>query len=115
MSILLKYAITALLVVVISETAKVNDKMGALVASLPLVTLLVLFWLYIEHQPDEKIANHAYYTFWYVLGSLPFFLVFPFLLGRLNFFVALLISTVITLALFAVYTVVLSRFGIELL
>lgn len=115
MSIFLKYAITALLVVIISETVKINEKLGALLASLPLVTLLVLFWLYIEHQPHEKIANHAYYTFWYVLGSLPFFLFFPWLLGKFNFFMALLTSTAVTLLLFYLYAVVMARFGIKLL
>ncbi|MEQ1766138.1 MAG: DUF3147 family protein, partial [Methylotenera sp.] len=57
--IVMKYLITAGLVVLISELAKRSDKLGALVASLPLVTLLTLIWLYIEQQPTSKIANHA--------------------------------------------------------
>jgi hypothetical protein len=74
--IITKYAITALLVVLISEVAKRSDKLGALIAALPMVTVLAMIWLYLEGQPAEKISNHALYTFWYVLPTLPMFLVF---------------------------------------
>ena len=69
--IITKYLITAGLVVFISEIAKRSDKLGGFIAALPLITLLTLIWLYIEKQSDEKIANHAYYTFWYVIPTLP--------------------------------------------
>jgi L-asparagine transporter-like permease len=49
-----KYLITAALVVAISEMAKRTEKIGALLASLPLVTILALIWLYVEKQPDEN-------------------------------------------------------------
>ena len=72
--IIFKYLITAGVVVMVSEFAKRSDKLGGLIAALPLVTVLTLIWLYVEHQPISKIANHAYYTFWYVLPTLPMFL-----------------------------------------
>ena len=78
--ILIKLFATAAVIVLISEIAKISDKLGALIASLPLITFLTLIWLYVEKQDQEKIANHAYYTFWYVLPTLPMFLLFPFLL-----------------------------------
>lgn len=112
MSLLLKYAVTALLVVVISEIAKYSDKLGALVSSLPLVSILVLCWLFVEQQSGEKIANHAFYTFWFVIGTLPFFLMFPWLLERFYFPVALAISLVITLIIFYIYLFLLEKFGI---
>lgn len=77
--IIFKYLLTAGMIVIISEIAKKSDRLGGLIAALPLVTVLTLIWLYIENQPNEKIANHAYYTFWYVLPTLPMFLVFPYL------------------------------------
>ncbi len=67
--IISKYAITAGLVVLISELAKRSDRLGGLVAALPLVTVLTLVWLYVEQQPTARIANHAWYTFWYVLPT----------------------------------------------
>jgi hypothetical protein len=102
-------------VVVVSEVAKRNDRLGAFVASLPLVTVLVLIWLYVEDQPTTKVANHAWYTFWYVLPTLPMFLAFPWLLNRFTFWVALGISIVVTAGFFALYATTLRRFGISLI
>lgn len=61
--IILKYAITAGMIVLISEVAKRSDKLGGLISALPLVTILTLIWLYSENQSTDKIANHAWYTF----------------------------------------------------
>lgn len=110
-----KFAITAALIVLVSEVAKRSDKAGALIAALPLVTLLALVWLHVEGQPQEKVANHAWYTFWYVLPTLPMFLAFPFLLPRIGFWPSLLASAVITVVSFGVFALVLRRFGINLL
>ncbi|MCU0953263.1 MAG: DUF3147 family protein [Hyphomicrobium sp.] len=112
--IVTKYAITAFLVVAISEIAKRSDKLGGLVAALPLVTVLTLVWLWVEGQGDAKIANHAWYTFWYVVPTLPMFLLFPYLLPRIGFWATMGISVVVTMASFAVFAVLLRRFGIEL-
>jgi len=57
--IITKYLITAAVVVLITEVAKRSDRLGALVAALPIVTILALIWLYVENQSTEKIANHA--------------------------------------------------------
>jgi uncharacterized membrane protein (GlpM family) len=113
--IVTKYLITAAVVVLVSELAKRSDKLGAFVAALPLVTVLVLIWLYVEQQPQEKIANHAWYTFWYVLPTLPMFLVFPVLLPRFGFWLTLLASVVITVFCFALFAFVLRRFDIHLM
>lgn len=110
-----KYLLTAAVVVLVSEFAKRSDKLGGLIAALPLVTFLALIWLYVEKQPPEKIANHAWYTFWYVVPTLPMFLAFPALLPRIGFWPTLLASVVITVVCFGVFAVVVRRFGIELL
>jgi hypothetical protein len=113
--IIVKYLTTAAVVALVSELAKRSDKLGAFVAALPLVTILALIWLHLEHQPAAKLANHAWYTFWYVLPTLPMFLAFPALLPRLGFWPTLLVSAVITLLCFGFLALVLRRFGIELL
>lgn len=113
--IITKYLVTAAVVVAVSELAKRSDRLGALVASLPMVTVLALLWLYLEKQPQEKLANHAWYTFWYVLPTLPMFLAFPAMLARWGFWIALGASAVITMACFAVLAFALRRFGVELL
>jgi hypothetical protein len=66
-----KYLLTAAVVVLVSEAAKRSDKFGGFIAALPLVTFLTLIWLYAEKQPEAKIANHAWYTFWYVVPTFP--------------------------------------------
>jgi len=113
--IITKYLITAGLVVAVSEFAKRSDKLGALIASLPLVTVLTLIWLHVEKQPEAKLANHAWYTFWYVVPTLPMFLAFPALLARWGFWPALGISVVLTIACFALFALFVKRFGIALM
>lgn len=113
--IIFKYAITAGLIVLISEVAKRSDKLGALIAALPMVTILAMIWLYVEKQPDEKIANHAWYTFWYVVPTLPMFLIFPSLLPRIGFWPTLGASALITVICFVVFAQVVKRFGVELM
>lgn len=113
--IITKYFLTAAVVVLVSELAKRSDKLGGLVAALPLVTVLTLIWLHLEHQPTEKIANHAWYTFWYVVPTLPMFLAFPVLLARIGFWPSLLACIIITVVCFGLFALALRRFGIELL
>jgi hypothetical protein len=113
--IITKYLITAGMVVLISETAKRSDKLGSLLAALPLVTVLTLVWLYIEQQPSNKIANHAWYTFWYVIPTLPMFLAFPYLLTRFGFWLGLMIACLLTVCCFIGFALLVKRFGIELL
>lgn len=110
-----KYAVTALIIVIVSETAKRSDRMGALIASLPLVTVLTMIWLYAEKQGSAKIANHAYYTFWYVLPTLPMFLLLPWMLNKgIGFWPSLLMGVVVTFLCFALAAIILKRWNISL-
>lgn len=110
-----KYLLTAAVVVLVSEAAKRSDRLGGFLAALPLITVLAMIWLYVERQPLEKIANHAWYTFWYVLPTLPMFLLFPRLLARLGFWLALLAGALLTVACFGLLALLLRRFGVQLL
>lgn len=110
-----KYLLTAGMVVFISEVAKRSDRLGGFIAALPLMTLLTLTWLYIENQPEEKIANHAYYTFWYVIPTLPMFLLFPLLLPKLGFWITMGACVGTTAICFEVFSLVLKALGINLL
>jgi hypothetical protein len=113
--IITKYLLTAGMVVFISEVAKRSDRLGGFIAALPLMTLLTLVWLFIENQPEEKIANHAYYTFWYVIPTLPMFLLFPYLLPRIGFWLTMGSSVVATIICFGLFAVLMKNFGVELL
>ncbi|MCU6499168.1 DUF3147 family protein [Rugamonas sp. A1-17] len=113
--LIIKYLLTSAVVVAVSEFAKRSDRIGALVAALPLVTLLALIWLYVEKQPEQKIANHAWYTFWYVVPTLPMFLAFPALLPRIGFWPTLLACVAITIVCFGLFALLVRRLGIDLL
>ena len=113
--IITKYLLTAGLVVFISEVAKRSDRLGGFIAALPLMTLLTLVWLYVENQPEEKIANHAYYTFWYVIPTLPMFLLFPLLLPKLGFWLTMGACVVATIICFGLFALMMKGFGINLL
>ncbi len=105
-----KYLCSAALVVAISELAKRSDRLGGLLAALPLVTLLSLCWLYLEQQPQQKLANHAWYTFWYVLPTLPMFLCFPWLLRQFGFWGAMAASCVLTICCFVLLGWILQKY-----
>src|ERR1700754_1992812 len=113
--IVTKYLITAAIVVAVWEVGKRLDRLGALLASLPLVTLLALTWLHIEKQSPEKITNHAWYTFWYVVPTLPMFLAFPALYAKFGFWPAMGLSAVITMVCFLVFALIVRRMGVQLL
>ena len=118
MPILIKYLITSGLIVLISEVVKRSDRVGAMLAALPLVTTLAMIWMFFDHSSDqrvEKIANHAYYTFWYVVPTLPMFLVMPWMLRKgIHFGWALGAYCLGTMILFALFAIVVKRFGIDL-
>ena len=100
---------------IISEVAKRNDKLGGLIGALPLITIMALVWLYFERQSDEKIANHAWYTFWYVIPTLPMFLAFPFIYKLTGFWPSLFICIAITGLSFVLLAFIVKPFGINLL
>jgi len=95
--------------------AKRSDRIGGLIAALPLITVLSLIWLHIEQQPITELSIHAYYTFWYVIPTLPMFLLFPYLIHKMNFWLCLSMCLIFTLFFFGLYALLLSRFGIDLL
>lgn len=110
-----KFAITAAVIVAASEVAKRSDRAGAVLVALPIVTILTLIWMHLEGQPQAKLANHAWYTFWYVLPTLPMFLVFPALLRRIGFWPTMAASVILTAACFWLFAALVKRCGIELL
>jgi hypothetical protein len=118
MPIYLKYIITAAIVVIASEIANRNEKIGALVGALPVMTILVVLWIFTENkgtEGTEKVASYVYYTFWYVLPTLPMFLVMSEMLKKGgNFWLSLGVYILGTIALFFLLNMILKRFGISL-
>ena len=95
--LLIKIIVTAGLIVLISEIAKVNDNLGGLIAAMPIMTLLVILWMYYDGNSDEKISSHMSYTLLYIVPTIPMFLIFPFVISKFGFYIAFLISILITI------------------
>lgn len=111
----LKALLSGVIVMLVSEAAKRSPALGALIVSLPLVSILAMLWLHHETHDAPRLAAHAEATFWYVLPSLPMFLVLPALLrAGWSFYAALGACIVLTAGLYAAMAAVLARFGIVL-
>lgn len=111
----LKVIISALLIVAISEIAKRSTGFAALVASLPLTSLLAFIWLHVEASPPERIAELSSQIFWLVLPSLVLFLLLPVLLKHgLNFWLSLGLSIAATAGCYAALLPLLRRLGVAL-
>lgn len=113
--LVIKAAISGLLIAVISEVAKRSPGMGALIASLPLVSVLGMVWLWRDTKDPERMAAHAGATFWYVLPSLPMFLLIPALLRRgVPFWAALATGCAVTILLYLTMAWAGGRLGLKL-
>ena len=113
--LLIKAALSGMIVAIVSEVAKRYPGFGALIASLPLVSLLGMIWLWRDKPDVPNMASHVEATFWFVLPSLPMFLLIPWLLrSGWNFWAALLIGCAVTIALYSAMTLIGPRFGLRL-
>ena len=113
--LILKAALSGVIIAAISEIARKSPGFGALVASLPLISILGMIWLWRDTRDTVRMASHVEATFWYVLPSLPMFLVIPALLRRgLGFWPALGAGCLLTIALYGAMMAVGPRFGVKL-
>jgi len=111
----LKFAISAALIVGISEISKRSSFLGGLLGSLPLVSLLALVWLYRDTHDPAKVAALSTSIFWLVLPSLALFIALPVLLKRgVAFYPALGTAVVVMLAGYGALVFVLTKLGIKL-
>ncbi|MDC0531244.1 DUF3147 family protein [Alphaproteobacteria bacterium] len=113
--LLLKILITSSIIVMITEIAKFNDRLGGIIAALPITTFLILFWLYYENSSAEKISNHMSYTLLYVLPTIPMFITFPYLLNKLGFYGAIISSIIMTTFFVIIVHLVSKKFGYKVL
>lgn len=111
----LKAGISALLIVAIAEIAKRNSGIAALLAALPLTSLLAFVWLYVDGVEPLRIAELSGQIFWLVLPSLVLFLLLPLLIRQgLGFWFSLAISVAATAACYLAMLPVLRKFGVQL-
>lgn len=113
--LIIKFTISAAALVAVSEIAKRNSTFGALVASLPLTTVLAMVWLWHETKDAEKIGALSINIFWLVLPSLVLLVALPALLKRgVGFYPALGVSVVLMIFSYGAMLLVLNKFGAKL-
>lgn len=112
---LIKLLISAAIIVAVTEVAKANATLGGLIKSLPLVSLVALIWVYTETRDTQIVAQLSTSTFWFVLPTLPMFLVLPALLSRgYSFWPALLVALTVMLLCYGLTMLLLRRAGVVL-
>ncbi|MDD2451744.1 MAG: DUF3147 family protein [Sulfurovum sp.] len=110
-----KLIITSLLIVVISEIGKRSSLAGALLAAIPLVSILAMTWMYIDTDSSSSVVEFSRRIVWLIAPSMTLFLVFPFLIHKgFGFYISMAVS--ITMTIIAYYSVIfiLGKFGIKL-
>ena len=113
--LVIKAAISGVIVALVSEIARRYPGWGGLVASLPLTSLLAMVWLWRDSGDSLRIAELSQSTFWFIIPSLPLFVVFPILLkSGMAFWAALAIVVAGTLALYALTFWVGPRLGLKI-
>jgi len=111
----IKCTLSGIIIAVISEVAKRSPAFGALVASLPLLSLLGILWLWRDTGDAARIANLAEATFWYVIPSLPMFLILPAMLrAGVGFWASMGAGCALTIVLYFVTMWGLQKFGIDI-
>lgn len=111
----LKAAVSGVMIALASEAARRVPAAGALIASLPLVAILSMVWLWRDTHDADRVADLAGATFWFVLPSLPMFLLIPALLRRgIGFWPALIAGCAVTILLYTAMVAILARFGMRL-
>ena len=113
--LLVKAVVSGVLIAAISEVARRSPGWGGLLASLPLTSLIALIWLWRDTSDLSRIAEQSTATFWFVLPSLPLFLIIPMMLrSGWGFWPTILVACAITLALYAAMFAFSARLGIRL-
>jgi hypothetical protein len=112
---LIKIAVTTILIVLISEIAKRSSFVGAILASIPLVSVLAMVWLYVDTKDISRVSALSTGIFWLVLPSLALFLVLPVLLKQgINFYLGITIAIAVTAVCYWLMVSILGHYGINL-
>ncbi len=110
---IIKISLSAALIMLISEIAKRSSFWGAVLASLPFISIIAFIFLYEETKDTQEVSKLSTDIFWLVIPSLALFIALPLLLKRgFNFYLSLGIACLITIASYYLMTITLKKFGI---
>ncbi|MBC7979692.1 MAG: DUF3147 family protein [Armatimonadetes bacterium] len=113
---MVKVLLTAGIILVVNKAQLFSDRLSALLIALPLTSLLAMIWMHHAGQSSARIAGHAQNTFWFVLPTLPMFLILPWMLKNgWSFWPALAANCALTSCFFWGTVILLRKFGIDLM
>ena len=113
--LIIKAALSGVIVAAVSEVARRYPVWGGLVASLPLTSLLAMIWLFRDTRDPERVAELSVSTFWFFLPSIPLFIALPLMIrSGVGYWTSMAVSVVGTLALYAAWFWAAPRLGIKL-
>jgi hypothetical protein len=113
--LIIKTLLTAVIIVSISEIGKRYTTFAALLAALPLTSLLAMIWLYVDTKDPGSIADLSIAIFWLVLPTLLFFLILPWLIRhQYNFWLSLGISSSVMIIFYLGYAALGKKLGLPL-
>lgn len=102
--LIIKAALSGIIVAAVSEIARRYPSWGGLVASLPLTSLLAMMWLFRDSRDPERVAELSVSTIWFLVPSVPLFIAVPMMLrGGWGFWASMGIAVIGTLALYALW------------
>ena len=113
--IILKLIISSGIITLVSEISKKSSLIGGLIASIPMISILSMIWLYIDSKDIEKVKNLSTSIFWMVIPSLTLFLSLPILINiGFNFWYSLIIASILTIGFYILTILILSFYGIKI-
>ncbi|MFL6764727.1 MAG: DUF3147 family protein [Sphingomicrobium sp.] len=113
--LIVKAALSGVIVAAVSEIARRYPGWGGLVASLPLTSLLAMLWLYRDTNDAGRVAELSVSTIWFFVPSIPLFIALPLLIrSGLGFWASMALAIAGTLALYAAWFWAAPRLGIRL-
>ncbi|MFK7850582.1 MAG: DUF3147 family protein [Akkermansiaceae bacterium] len=113
---IIKVLLTAVIILMATKVQLYSDKLSALLIALPLTSLIAMIWMWQGGQSSSRIAGHAEGTFWFVIPTLPMFLILPWMLrSGWAFWPSLLANCILTTGFFWITVVVLRKFGLDLM
>ncbi len=112
---IIKVLLSSVIIVAISEISKRSTMLGSILASVPLVSLLAIIWLYIDTKDVKQVADLSQGIFWMVIPSLLFFILFPVMIHKnINFWISLLVSLIAMVVAYFMMLFILKKAGIQI-
>jgi len=111
----IKVFLSAIIIVTVSEVAKRSSLLGGMIASLPLVSILAMIWIYIDTKDIEKISQLSTSIFWLVIPSWTLLFTLPIFLKKgIGFYASLGLSALLTMIAYTIMLMILRRYGVSL-